>query len=78
MYGRQDTFTPLSPTHLIGTHVCVLVYSFEDEESLQLVSMLYQKIADASGLQQQNATPIIMVGTKADTSRHVFGHLQYA
>ncbi|KAH6908848.1 TKL/TKL-ccin protein kinase [Coprinopsis sp. MPI-PUGE-AT-0042] len=64
----HDTFTPLSPSHLIGTHVCILMYSFEDEESLQLVSALYEKMVYVAGHQQSNI-PIVMVGSKADTTR---------
>ncbi|EAU82166.2 TKL/TKL-ccin protein kinase [Coprinopsis cinerea okayama7 len=63
----HDRYTPLSPTHVVGMHVFVLVYSFEDAGSLELVSALYEKILEFLGSTRH--ARVIMAGNKADTSR---------
>lgn len=40
----QDTYSPLLPQFVIGTHAFILVYSVTSRESFELVTIMHDKI----------------------------------
>ncbi|KAI0959667.1 hypothetical protein AcW1_004430 [Taiwanofungus camphoratus] len=64
----QDEYTLLNAKHAIGTHGFVLVYSVASRKSFDMVRVIYDKIAEFSGI---NQIPCVIVGAKSDLQQSI-------
>jgi Ras family protein len=67
----QDEFSIMSQKHLIGIHGYMLVYSVSSRSSFDTISVIRDKILNATG---SDSLPMVLVGNKVDlpnTTRQV-------